>query len=211
MFFLFGASVRRSGTSLGEKACPVCLAQRPFTEQVEKLWFTFFNIPVLKIEEVARYWRCESCLNPFVINELNIPSQVAVTQQLVLYIMLGYGQSHHKQVAQEICLKLTGFDLSDQEYKGTLNWLRSGQQNVDELVREIAPSMNSNGKQAVIEAAFLSTYVCCDLQYEDRLRVNLIGNALGVGLDFVDYAIGKSRSQGYYGIRRLNYVEHAAR
>lgn len=211
MFFLFGESVRFSAASVGNKECPVCMAQEPFTEQTEKLWFTFFHIPLLKIEESARYWRCEKCLNPFVINRLNIPSQVPVIQQIVVYVMLGYGQSQNKQVAQEICLKLTGFALNDQEYSRVLSRLQSGHQNADELVRQSAPSMNAIGKQAVIEAAFLSTYVCCELQYEDRLRVNLIGTALGVGLEFVDYSIAQSRKRGYYGIRRLNYVETVAR
>jgi hypothetical protein len=47
------------------------------------------------------------------------------------------------------------------------------------------------------------TYVCCEIQYEDRLRVNLIGNALGVSLEFVEYAVQKVRQNSYYGVRRL--------
>jgi len=211
MLFLFGESVRSTGSPLGYKECPVCLRQHPFTEQIESLWFNLFRIPLLKIEEKARYWRCEHCLNPFVTNNIDIPSQVAVTQQIVVYIMLGYGQSQQKQTAQEICLKLTGFDLTDQEYSGLANRLGSGLENMVEVVRRSAPSMNAVGKQAVVEAAFLATHVCCDLQYEDKLRVNLIGNALGVGLEFIDYAIAQSRKRGCYGIRRLNYVESALR
>ena len=76
-----------------------------------------------------------------------------------------------------------------------------------DYVRSHAASMNSVGKQQVIEAAFLSTYACCELQYEDRLRINLIGNALGVGLEFVEYCIGQSRRQNYYGVRRLGLTE----
>ena len=80
-----------------------------------------------------------------------------------------------------------------------------------ERVSQFASSMNAIGKQTVVEAAFLTTYVCCDLQFEDRLRINLIGNALGVGLEFVDYSISQIRKQGCYGVRRLNIVESAVR
>ena len=71
--------------------------------------------------------------------------------------------------------------------------------------------MNAVGKQAVIEAAFLTTYACCDLQYEDRLRINLVGNALGVGLDFVEYAIDNVRKQSYLGIKRLSQLSPPVR
>ena len=211
MFFLFGESVRSFETPLGDKECPVCLSQQPFTEQTESLWFSLFQIPLLKIEDGALYWRCEKCLNPFAINAVNIPSQVAVTRQIIVYILLGYGHSQHKQMAEEICLKLTGFNMTDEEYSELLSRLGSGHEDMVEAVRQFAPTMNAIGKQAVLEAAFLATYVCCDLQYEDRLRINLIGNALGVGLEFVDYAIAQSRKQGYYGIRRLSYVESPVR
>ena len=40
-----------------------------------------------------------------------------------------------------------------------------------------------------------------------RLRINLIGNALGVGLEFVDYAIQQSRKKNNYEIRRLRHLE----
>ena len=71
--------------------------------------------------------------------------------------------------------------------------------------------MNAVGKQAVIEAAFLTTYACCDLQYEDRLRINLVGNALGVGLDFVEYAIDNVRKQSYLGVKRLSKLSPPVR
>ncbi|MEK9872100.1 MAG: hypothetical protein VW831_20455, partial [Gammaproteobacteria bacterium] len=60
-----------------------------------------------------------------------------------------------------------------------------------------------------IEAAFLTTYICCDLQYEDRLRINLMGNAMDVGLEFVEYAIRQTRKTNYYGVRRLAKAEAA--
>ena len=205
MFFLFGERVRSAARPQGEKLCPVCTGHQPFTEQLESLWFSLFHIPVLKIEDKAHYWRCENCMSSFSQNDISKPSHVPITQQLVVYILLGYGYSKPADTAREICLKVTGFELTDQECSELARRLSSGHEDMVQLVRDRSPEMNLAGKQAVLGAAFLATYVCCDLQYEDRLRINLIGNALGVGLDFVEYALDQVRKQGYLGVRRLSH------
>jgi hypothetical protein len=81
--------------------------------------------------------------------------------------------------------------------------LETGDSQYLEYLRQASSRINSQGKVQIIEAAFLMTYVCCEIQYEDRLRVNLIGNALGVSLEFVEYAVQKVRQNSYYGVRRL--------
>ena len=42
-----------------------------------------------------------------------------------------------------------------------------------------------------------------------RLRINLMGNAMDVGLEFVEYAIRQTRKNNYYGVRRLASAETA--
>ena len=46
------------------------------------------------------------------------------------------------------------------------------------------------------------TYVCCEMQHEDRVRINLIGDALGTSTEFVEAVMNHVRSQSYYGVRR---------
>lgn len=106
-------------------------------------------------------------------------------------------------MADEICTKLTGFDFPESEVQALSQEIASGRLNVAELVRRHASSLNAIGKQQVVEGAFLTTYACCDIEYEDRLRINQIGSALDVGLEFVTYAIDEARKQQNYGTRRL--------
>lgn len=207
MFFLFGEKIRSKSTAVGVKHCPVCHAEHPFTEQQESLWFCLFAIPLLPIERTASYWRCDNCLMAYKPGALEQPSSVPVAQRITLYLLLGYAQRAHAKLAGEICLKLTGFELDSTTRAMLVREINTGGIDMVEYVRSEAASTNAIGKQQIIEAAFLATYACCDLQYEDRLRINLIGNALGVGLEFVDYAIAHSRKQNYYGIRRLGLTE----
>lgn len=209
MIFLFGERVRTRASPVGRHRCAVCRADQAFEEHVESLWFCLFAIPVLPIEKVARYWRCENCQSAYLPGQLEQPSAVPVLKKIAVYLLLGYNQQDHLEIASEICRKLTGFDFSDDEITDYRRGIAAGKVDMVEEVRGHAANTNGIGKQQIIEAAFLATYVCCDLEYEDRLRINLIGNALGVDLSFVDYAIEQARRQSYYGIRRLAHTERS--
>jgi len=82
--------------------------------------------------------------------------------------------------------------------------------NLEQELSELAATTNDLGKYIIIQAAFLMTHMCCEPQREDRIRINLMGTALGVGLEFVHGAIEDVRSQHYYGLRRLPAVRHVS-
>ena len=210
MFFLFGERVRTEMSPQGEKSCPVCLNQQQFCEHAESLWFSLFQIPLLKIEDRGLYWRCENCLNPSLLIMSACPLCTNCAADSGLH-SFGLRLLWKENVAKDISFKVTGFELNDEQFVQFSRQLGAGHEEMVDLVRKSAPAMNAVGKQAVIEAAFLTTYACCDLQYEDRLRINLVGNALGVGLDFVEYAIDNVRKQSYLGIKRLSQLSPPVR
>ena len=203
MFFLFGERVRSRSNAAGSYHCAVCRSEQTFSEHRESLWFCLFGIPLLPIEQVAHYWCCEGCQSAYAPEQLDLPSAVPVVKKVIVYVLLGYQQQDHLQLAQDICRKLTGFDTPDEEIIAIRRNIAAGSLDMVDQVRGHASAMNGLGKQQIIEAAFLATYACCDLQYEDRLRINLMGNALGMELSFVDAVIEHSRGQNYHGIRRL--------
>jgi len=203
MFLLLGEKVRSRSNPVGSHTCAVCKSEQAFSDQGETLWFSVFGLSLFPLEERAHYWRCENCLTAYKPRELDQPSSVPLVKDVVIYLLLGYDQQEQRTLADEICTKVTGFDFPDSEVRDLTREIASGRLNLAELVRRHASSLNAIGKQQVVEAAFLTTYVCCDIQYEDRLRINQIGSALDVGLEFVTYAIGEARRQQNYGIRRL--------
>jgi hypothetical protein len=207
VILLFGERARAKTTPIGSRSCAVCDAEQPFSEQLESTWFCLFGLPLLPIEQFARYWRCEHCLSAYEPGELGAPSSVSLVKRISLYILLGYNQHAHAAVAQEICLKLCGFELTDSEMKNLVRDISARHVDMVDYVRSHSPFLNAIGKQQVLEAAFLATHACCELQYVDRLRINLIGNALGVGLEFVEYAIQQSRKKNNYEISRLRNLE----
>lgn len=203
MLFLFGERIYSHSESIGEKDCPVCNSSQGFSRVAETNYFCVFGLRLLPIERIANYWRCENCRNSFIENELDQPSQIPVIKQVITYIMLGYSMHDHSEIAQEICMKVTGFEFSNDELREEMRKLDSGKVDLFESLREKACTINTHGKRQIIEGAFLMTHASCEIQHEDRVRVNLIGNALGLPLEFVESAIEQVRSRGYYGVRRL--------
>lgn len=207
MLFVFGEKVKVSREPLGDKSCKVCGSMQGFTACTESLWFSLFGLALLRIEQLADYWCCQRCDSAYVPGDLEQPSQVPIVKRVIVYLLNGYGHADQSAMASEVCLKLSGCELSREEFRAISGDLRSARLDMVEQIRQATTHLNNHGKQQVIQAAFLTTYLCCDLQYEDRLRINLMGNALGVGLEFVEYAVQETRRQNYYGVHRLGQRE----
>ena len=201
MFFLIGERIRRKTEAIGARQCAICVKSETFMHVVETNWFSLFAIPLLPLEVVADYVVCRKCESAYPYETSTEPSQVDSVKLVTTYILTGYGMQNQTRVMQEIVHKICGFEFSSGEINRFSGHLAGG--DIFELLGNAASTMNDRARLQVIEAAFLSTHVCCEIQYEDRLRINLIGNALGVSLQFVEYAIEEVRRHRFYDVQRL--------
>lgn len=211
MFFLFGERIHSDSKNVGKKDCGVCGKQQPFSQVVETRYFCLFGIRLLPIEKSANYLLCNQCNNAFPLeleeatrgDPAQQPTQLALIKRVLVYIQLGYAMHARRDVVQDICIKVTGFEFQAEEISQQMQDLDSAKVDLFDSLRSSASSLNLQGKQQVIEAAFLITYACCEIQYEDRLRINLIGNAMDVSIEFISSVIEHVHSQGCYGVRRI--------
>lgn len=202
LLFLFGERVHSASLDAGEHVCPVCARRTRFTRVVETNYFCVFGLRLVPIDKVANYYQCGQCGNPFDA-DFDLPAQVPLIKSVLAYVLVGYGMTDHREVAQEICRKISGFDLTDEELTDAIRVIASGKSDIDVLLKRDAMTINTLGALQVVQAAFLMTYVSCEIQYEDRLRVNRIGTALGISLELVQRAIESVRDQKYFGVHRL--------
>jgi len=200
MLFLLGERIRKDQVSVGSRACVYCGDDQKFVHVAEDNYFTFFAIPLFRLGNVADYCQCESCEYTYQNHESVEPAHVYWVKLITTYVLTGYGMANQRRIIQEIGKKVSGVDFPSDEIDEISARLED---DVFELLRNAAASLNDKGKLKIVETAFLGTYICCEIQYEDRLRINLIGNALGVSLQFVEYAISEVRQQNYYGVHRL--------
>ncbi len=205
MIFLFGERIKRDSKPLGARSCPVCHSEQQFSHVQEVNYFHFFGLRLLPLEKIADFQLCEFCENAFAMGPTvpEVPSHIGLTQTVISYVLLGYGQHDHTELAQDLLKKITGFDLSLEGYRRNVADLSTGSLDIFAHIKQQARRLNVRGKQQVIEAAFLATHACCEIQYEDRLRINMVASAMDTSIAFVNATIEQVRRQGCYGVRRL--------
>jgi hypothetical protein len=202
VFFLFGEKLKLVTREQDEFDCVVCNTRQRYTRFEEYNYFTVFLIAVAPISKVSNYCECSVCGSAYRPENLTIPSYLAPVHRTLVYIMMGYGMEKHMDIISELNEKITGRSLGREEIRSEIKEVNRQQGDIFETIRQHAPYLNIQGKRKVIEAAFLMTYVSCEIAFEDRLRVNLIGDALGTPLEFTEFVINSIRESGYYGVKR---------
>lgn len=203
MFLLVGERLKQKETELGNRRCVVCDAETLFIAVTEQNFFSLFGLPLFPLEKTAEYQRCSRCDSAYAADDLSVPSSIRLGQWALTYIMLGYGMYEYHESAREMFQKVTGFEYPQEEMKAHVRALEAEQVSVMDLLRSQAGTTNLNGKQQILALTYLMTYVSCEVQYEDRLRLNLMGNAMDVSIGFVEVVIQGVRAQQYFGVRRL--------
>jgi len=202
MFFLFGEQIRIKLLGEGRFDCPVCGDTQQYRRLAEVNYFTLFLLPIAPISRLADYCQCAGCGSSFDPDGHLEPAYLGGVRRALVYIMMGYRMDDHKGTVRELWQKLTGAAIDDSEIEMEMKDIRDSGEDIFSFMKAQAYHLNTLGKEKVLEAAFLMTYACCEIEHQDRLRVNLIGSALGVPLEFVEAIVNRIRASNYYGIRR---------
>jgi len=120
-----------------------------------------------------------------------------------VYMLVGYGMHEHRELVAELSRKITGFGCEEAEVERLIRAFDGGTIDMEARVAAARPRLNARGCQETVMAAYLMAYASCELEYEDRVRVNRIGTALGVPLTAIDALIAEMRARSYFGIRRF--------
>ncbi|MCB1694104.1 MAG: hypothetical protein KDI19_15140 [Pseudomonadales bacterium] len=208
MIFLFGERVHRERSNAGRAFCGVCGEQHEFAHVVETNCFTVFGVRLLAIERLADYYECARC--GYATREAGgDPAHHDAVKRIVAYFLSGYGMQGHRDLANEICERIAHCTFAAREFAHLVDDVSRGSPDIHDWLKSEARHFNALGKHEIVAAAFLSAHVCCEIQHEDRVRINLVGTALGMPLTFVAAAIESVRREKYYGVRRLLPVRSA--
>ena len=203
VFMIFGEKVYSESHEIGRHNCGVCSKERLFHKIIETNYFCLFLFRLLPIEKIANYMQCEYCNNAFSGGQTRIPTQIQPVKEVLSYVLLGYGMQKHQDLIQDICLKVCKFEFSYEEVLVENKGVIAAEIDIYDYLKNVRNDLNTRGKQEIIEAVFLVTHACCEIQYEDRLRINLIGNAIGLSLEFINSVVDHVHAQGCYGVRRI--------
>ncbi len=201
MIILLGEKIVARVKSSGEFNCPVCTSHNGYKRIEERNYFTVLFLPVYPLGVVADYVQCDKCGYSFAPNSQFIAGHFEGIRLVIAYLLLGYGLDAREETAIEIYELVTDQLWPKGELHALVNQISRGLDVISQL-QTIAFNLNAQGAWKVVEAAYLMTYACCEIQYRDRLRVNQIGAALGVSLAEINQLVDQLRKNSFRGIRR---------
>lgn len=202
VIFFFGEKIRIRSIEEGRFACVVCKKQQLYTRFEETNYFTVFSLAIAPLSKIADYCQCSVCGSSYIPDQYDFPACVDPVRRVLVYIMMGYGLQQFPDSVIELHQTLTHLSMSQQDVRTQMTEISAASEDIFEYVERHAFHLNIQGKRKIIEAAFLMTYVACEIEFEDRLRVNLIASALGVSPEFTQFVINAVRAESYYGIKR---------
>ena len=199
MLFLLGEKTIPSTENLGEFNCPICNTNKMLVRVIEKNYFTIFFIRILPLGTTADYNLCDGCGHTYASLDANTPLYFETVQSVLAYLLAGYGLNHGIGVSQKIFEAITGKEVSATTIQQHINQINHGSSLFEQLKTNV-DKLSWLDKSLIIEAAYLLVYAARPVEYEERLQINLIGNALGVCLETVNAIIKNLVSEQYRGI-----------
>ena len=207
MLFLLGEKMIPSTENLGEFNCPICDTNKNLIRVIEKNYFTLFFIRILPLGTTADYNQCEGCGHTYSGLDASVPLYFEPVQSVLAYLLAGYGLNHGIGVSQKIFEAITGKVVSATEIQNHINKVNQGY-NLAEQLKTSVDKLSWLDKSLIIEAAYLLVYAARPIEYEERLQINLVGNALGVCLEAVNAIVKNLSAMQYRGIKAMEIENH---
>ncbi len=202
MLFLLGEKTVASTENLGEFNCPMCDTNKNLYRVTEKNYFTIFFIRILPLGITAEYNQCDGCGHTYSGIDASPPLYFETMQSVLAYLLAGYGLNHGIGVSRKIFEAITGKEVTETEIQQHIKSINQGSSLFEQLKSNVN-QLSWLDKSQIIEAAYLLVYAARPIEYEERLQINLVGNALGVCLDTVNAIIKNLNAVQYRGIQQM--------
>ena len=206
MLFLFGEKIIAFTEDLGTFNCPICEGQKDISKVIEKNYFTVFFIRTLPLGTIAEYMQCSGCGHAFPSKSSIEPTYFKPLKSVLTYLLAGYGLTDGVETARNIFRSTTGNEVSVSNLQEIINDIQENNHMSSDL-KQIASSLSWLDKSLIVEAAYLLVYTAGPVEYEERLNVNLLANAMGIGLEGVNAIISNLKSQKYKGFQAMRMAK----
>ncbi|GLP96180.1 zinc-ribbon domain-containing protein [Paraferrimonas sedimenticola] len=198
MLFLLGEKIVSKTEPVGTFDCPICKGSKRVLKVEDKSYFTLFLIRTFPLDTVAEYTHCEGCGHAFASKDASEPSYFEPLKTIIAYLVAGFGLEENIETVSAIYTVSTGKDISRQELYSAMAAIQQNNQ-LHEDLKQDAKSLSWVDKVSMIEAAYLVVFTAGEVNYEERLQVNLLANALGIGIEGVNEIIKGLQSRQYKG------------
>ena len=207
MFILLGERAVASTENLGPFQCPICQTQKELHRVTHKNYFTVLFIRILPLGIIADYNQCSGCGHTYNQALTTEPLFFSPTRSVLAYLLSGFGLERTMDIGAKVFKAVTGTEATTAEIQAQITRINQGEDLFEQL-KKSSPTLSWLDKSLIVEAAFLLIFASQTIEYEERLRINLIGNALGISIEEIKLIIDNLQAQQYKGIRAMEIAAY---
>lgn len=189
LFIIFGTRGITSNAGEGQFHCPACGPQ-PYKHKRVRRFFTLYFIPLIPLDVLGEYVECGRCTGtykPEVLDldpgkggeEFEAEFHKAIKRIMVL-MCLADGVVDDEEIAtiREIFGSLTETSISEENVRHEIDRAGADGRSATAFLSEIVGTINDNGKELVVKAAFMVAAADGVFQEEEKVLLSEIGEAL---------------------------------
>jgi len=199
MFFLFGEKNNVQQVVTGQFQCPLCQATTDYSQHLNQPSYTFFGIPIAKLNVSSDYLVCHVCGSCYAPQIIEHPEdhQLAVDKAILIrtlcYLLSGYGDTVQARTRLiELYKRYALIEITNQNIDTELSVIQSGQHPTLPFIKQHTLRLSPKAKQDIIIACYQFANGSSLMEHQDRVRVNTIASSMDVSLPEVEYLINHS-------------------
>ncbi len=193
---IFGTRGVTMHAASGEFHCPECSsslnAKMNYIHKKVRRFFTLYFIPLIPLDLHGEYVECQQCRGTYKLDVLDYdPTEEnarfeaeyhRVVKLVMVRMMLADGVVDEEEVAsiQGIYSHLTGQEISVEEIREEGSDIQASQRDICSMVRQLASSLNDNGKAMVIKAAFLVAAADGEFHDQEKALITDLAHAMSM-------------------------------
>ncbi len=188
MIFLWGTKGVTKTEATGQFYCPSCLETTQYSLKSVRKWFTVYFVPVIPLEKVVDYVECQNCKETYKrqVLEADKPDEKLLSEfrRTALGIMVsmllvdGHIDEEEITMVQSIYNQLTKKPIPRDALLGVVNSIKSSKPDVLSTLHKMSWSLNDEGKEIILKAAFYVAMADGHLRDEEKRYLISIGKAL---------------------------------
>lgn len=191
LFIIFGTRGVTYTVDKGTFACPDCAAERDYRKRRVRRFFTLYFIPIIPLNLAGEYVECRSCKSTYQPEVVDYDPAEATRafeagyrraiKRVMIGMMAADGNVAEEEVRtiRDIYGQLTGRSLEESEIRAAARDVGVGD-GLESDLRDLGPMLNDQGKEMVIQAAFMVAASDGEIHDSERELIVRLGTALGM-------------------------------
>lgn len=179
----------------GHFYCPSCRATLPYKYKRVRRFFTLYFIPVIPLDLLGEYIECQNCRGTFKTEVRHYNPQEEQQKErefeaefhrgvkrVMLEMVLADGVVEDDEVERviQVYKQIAGDTLTEERVRRDLEEVQREGQDVTGYLSSMAGSLNDNGKELIIKAAFLIAAADGEFHEDEKKLLGELASSLNM-------------------------------